>query len=80
MAESEARRKTFYLFDEDLEIISTAATRYRLTDSAALRVILTDWAKADSEPARTLVDTGMEYRADRPGSYVTAQIPDPQGG
>lgn len=61
MAESETTRKTFYLFPEDLDIISKVAERYRVTDSSALRIILTDWAKADAAPARTLVNSKGPY-------------------
>jgi len=61
MAESDAIRKTFYLFPEDLEIIATVVERYRVTDSSALRIILTDWAKADTTPANTLVDSKVPY-------------------
>ena len=53
---------TFTLFDDEIEIIE-GADRYNASRSAKLRKIIREWA-AMRQPARTLVDGGVEYRTE----------------
>jgi len=61
------------------EAIEQAAAKQALAPSTLarsmlFRVFMPD--QATVEQCRTLVDTRAEYHADRPGSFITAQIPE----
>jgi len=44
--------------------------------SRQIQDLVEDAITRDAQPARVLVDTRSDYRPDRPGSFITAQVPD----
>ena len=73
MSDNELIKRTYMLMPSDDEILERHAEHLTCSKSAMLRIILRDW---NTKAGRTLIDPPVGYHADRPGEFVTAQVPD----